>query len=517
MPWVLEEIDQEQGHGNPSPVHLRFVAPPPPRSPTTADRSVQLRLPVPSIAGSLAPPASAPIAKKQFRTTREQPAQQPDIANCQFLPVTPRHRRFLGISPRNRMSPRFHRQCGHGEPKRDCHKQTSPRHGLHSLAESGSAPSSHPASRTRPQLTPRVPGPDLSPQPGAPPPRHNMVAQLMRRLQDRDWASRKAAVESLGSLVTGDARVLDGVMQHLESRSERARQTAVWTLSRIVARGNRGAVDRLLERIAHPLLEVRMAAVAALGQVGAAPFPAKALFGAFLSLSPPSLPPSTPLSLSLYSLPPPNSPSFPLRSFSLNHYLRIHLNRICFDLLPPPFRLCLHLSPCLRPCLSLSLHFSRSLARPPSYTPSARLPRPPAGPSRLPAPPRRQQREWVVRAARRWRTGGTRRRWRGWCGGWGTRTGWCGRRPWTRCSRCLAGGTPWRSRASSSASTTPTGASGRSTRPPPPTPPFLAGLKGWARRCRGRGLRGEEGVQRAVRSEMRGRTGRETSSVEGVV
>jgi HEAT repeat protein len=89
----------------------------------------------------------------------------------------------------------------------------------------------------------------------------------MRRLQDRDWASRKAAVESLGSLITGDARVLDGVMLHLESRSERARQTAVWTLSRIVGRGNRAAVDRLVERIAHPLLEVRMAAVKALGQV----------------------------------------------------------------------------------------------------------------------------------------------------------------------------------------------------------------------------------------------------------
>jgi hypothetical protein len=75
---------------------------------------------------------------------------------------------------------------------------------------------------------------------------------------------------------------------------------------------------------------------------------------------PPSLPPSTPLSL--YSLPPPNSPSFPLRSFSLYRYLRIHLNRICFDLLPAPFRLCLYLSPCLRPCLSLSPFLARSPA-----------------------------------------------------------------------------------------------------------------------------------------------------------
>ena len=171
------------------------------------------------------------------------------------------------------MSPRFQR-C---DQKRDCHKPPSPRHGLASLHGSGSAPCAHPTPRAHgPQLTPRsVPGPELSPRPGPPPPRHGVVAQLMRRLQDRDWASRKAAVESLGSLVTGDARVLDGVMQHLESRSERARQTAVWTLSRIVGRGNRGAVDRLLDRIAHPLLEVRMAAVTALGQVRPPPQPAR--------------------------------------------------------------------------------------------------------------------------------------------------------------------------------------------------------------------------------------------------
>jgi hypothetical protein len=95
----------------------------------------------------------------------------------------------------------------------------------------------------------------------------NMIAQHIKRLQNKDWASRKAAVDSLALLVAADPSVMNHIMALLESKSDKSRQTAVWAISRIVSKGDPHTVDLLIQRLESPLLDVRMAAVSALESI----------------------------------------------------------------------------------------------------------------------------------------------------------------------------------------------------------------------------------------------------------
>lgn len=97
--------------------------------------------------------------------------------------------------------------------------------------------------------------------------RKNMVMQHVNRLQNKDWASRKVAVDALASFVEADPTVLEYVMVLLDSRKDRCRQTAVWAISRIVDKGDPGAVELLLIRLESRSMEVRMAALSALRHI----------------------------------------------------------------------------------------------------------------------------------------------------------------------------------------------------------------------------------------------------------
>jgi HEAT repeat protein len=97
--------------------------------------------------------------------------------------------------------------------------------------------------------------------------RKNMIMAQVKKLGNKDWASRKVAVEALASLCAEDSSVLEYVMALMDSKSDKSRQTAVWAIQRIVNKGHVEAIEMLMRRLEHPGEEVRMAALSALSNV----------------------------------------------------------------------------------------------------------------------------------------------------------------------------------------------------------------------------------------------------------
>lgn len=94
-----------------------------------------------------------------------------------------------------------------------------------------------------------------------------MIMAQVKKLGNKDWASRKVAVDALAGLCAEDSTVLEYVMALMDSKSDKSRQTAVWAVQRIVNKGDEDAIEMLMRRLEHPGEEVRMAALSALSNV----------------------------------------------------------------------------------------------------------------------------------------------------------------------------------------------------------------------------------------------------------
>ena len=112
--------------------------------------------------------------------------------------------------------------------------------------------------------------------------RRSMVNGFMKKLMDRSWERRKAAVEGLadialqemGGLAAGrdvttkDSLVMQAVVQHLASRNDKGRQAAVFALSRIAVFQNNDTVAKAcISLLVHANAEVRQVAPVALSHV----------------------------------------------------------------------------------------------------------------------------------------------------------------------------------------------------------------------------------------------------------
>ena len=111
--------------------------------------------------------------------------------------------------------------------------------------------------------------------------RRSMVNGFMKKLMDRSWERRKAAVEGLADIalqemgglaagkdVTKDSLVMQAVVQHLASRNDKGRQAAVFALSRIAVFQNNDTVAKAcLSLLMHANAEVRQVAPVALSHV----------------------------------------------------------------------------------------------------------------------------------------------------------------------------------------------------------------------------------------------------------
>ena len=111
--------------------------------------------------------------------------------------------------------------------------------------------------------------------------RRSMVNGFMKKLMDRSWERRKAAVEGLADIalqemgglaagkdVTKDSLVMQAVVQHLASRNDKGRQAAVFALSRIAVFQNNDTVAKAcISLLVHANAEVRQVAPVALSHV----------------------------------------------------------------------------------------------------------------------------------------------------------------------------------------------------------------------------------------------------------
>lgn len=271
MPWSLVEVDtQGRGSKNYAPaLQLRFIAAPDAFS-----------APLPSRFHQKLPAARQPHAES--RTARTDNLFQKAAAENVFRsldPPSPPTRKEIHVSSgvkRLLISPRIpptdvrraasEPQLAVQEPARNAPKE-SPRIAL---------PKNSPRVTMSPRVTPssliglasgiRTPRSRIE-EDSRWMQRKNTIARLMKQLQAKNWNSRKFALEQLAALVEEDTSVLEGVIGHLESKSAKTRETAVWAISRIVVKGNTDAVSRILTRIEHTVPQVRLSALAALSQV----------------------------------------------------------------------------------------------------------------------------------------------------------------------------------------------------------------------------------------------------------